>query len=183
MSLQGWAGNNELIRVYLYDAAHEPTHHGYAAQRRRFDELASTNSLRLRLGQLIERAPGTDRARFEQKGVDTLLVLDLVRMAQQEAYDVSVVCAGDRDVAEAVRVVGDDYSRRVWLWTPDPGSVAKELIHAADSVVVMGEPQMKLIFEIINSTADDAQPVLMSPQQTMVAKRDRNVLGSALPSG
>jgi uncharacterized LabA/DUF88 family protein len=150
--LQQWAGNNELIRVYVYDAEHEPTHPDYPAQRQRFDELASTSGVRLRLGQLVRRAPGSQKARFEQKGVDTLLVLDLVKMAQQGAYDIAVVCTGDRDLAEAVRVVGDDYSRRVWLWTPDQASVAKELVHAADNLAIMEPNELGLIFKSAGAT-------------------------------
>lgn len=36
-----------------------------------------------------------------------------------------MLTTGDRDFAEAVRAVCDDYSRRVWLFTPDSWSEAK----------------------------------------------------------
>ena len=125
-------GRQELIRVYIYDGEFEASHPRRAAQRARFDHLAASSSVRLRLGEVVERAKGTNQARLQQKGVDTLLVLDLLRMAQQGAYDTAFLVAGDRDFSEAVRVVADDYSRRVVLWTPDPGSVAKPLLHACD---------------------------------------------------
>ena len=49
---------------------------------------------------------------MEQKGVDSLMVLDLVRLAQLRAFDTALVVAGDRDLAEALRVVADDHARR-----------------------------------------------------------------------
>lgn len=125
-------GGIAVRRSYVYDAEHNPTHPDYKAQREDFDRLAEQPNIRLRLGYLVERKPGTPKARLEQKGVDTLLVLDLVRLAQQQAYDTAVLFAGDRDFVEAVRVVADDYSRRVILATPESAPVAKELRHVVD---------------------------------------------------
>lgn len=132
--LQEAPGSNELIRTYVYDAEHEATHPQHREQRERFDRLAAVGGITLRLGHLTERSHPKKGPRYEQKGVDTLLVLDLLRMAQREAYDIAVLCTGDRDFAEVVRAVCDDYGRRVWLFTPDRSSVAKELLHGVDRV-------------------------------------------------
>ncbi|MGH8906868.1 MAG: NYN domain-containing protein [Egibacteraceae bacterium] len=43
----------------------------------------------------------------QQKGVDTLVTLDLVRLAQRNAYDTAILIAGDRDLAEAIRTAQD----------------------------------------------------------------------------
>lgn len=121
-----------LLRAYVYDAEHVPAHPGYNEQRAAFDFLASQSRIRLRLGQLVERSGGSRQPTLQQKGVDTLLVLDLVRMAQQRAFDVALLVAGDRDLAEAVRVVADDYGRQVVLYGVAGAAPAKALIHASD---------------------------------------------------
>lgn len=126
-----------MLRTYVYDAALPPEADGYADQRSYFDRLAGHHGIRLRLGHLTERQAGSRRARFEQKGVDTLMVLDILRMAQQGAFDIAIVVAGDRDLAEALRVVADDFARRVILYEV-PGSEAhKELRHIADDFGVL----------------------------------------------
>ena len=44
---------------------------------------------------------------YEQKGVDTLLVLDMVRLAQHGTYDYAILVAGDRDLEQAIRTAQD----------------------------------------------------------------------------
>jgi uncharacterized LabA/DUF88 family protein len=70
---------------------------------------------------------------WQQKGVDTLIVLDLVRLAQQGAYTTGVLIAGDRDLAEAVRVA-QAMGRRVVVAHPQGDGIATELRHLADQV-------------------------------------------------
>ena len=123
---------SKLLRVYVYDAAFAAEDDEYSEQRKYFDRLASSAGVRLRLGHLVTRDGGRNRGRVEQKGVDTLLVLDLVRMAQQGAFDTALVIAGDRDLAEALRVIADDHSRRVVLFTVEGSDPHKELVHVTD---------------------------------------------------
>lgn len=70
----------------------------------------------------------------QQKGVDTLIALDLVRLAGRAAFDTAVLVAGDRDLAEAVRAT-QDFGRRVVVATPARRSVARELAQLADDVI------------------------------------------------
>jgi uncharacterized LabA/DUF88 family protein len=121
-----------VLRTYVYDGALPPEDKGYAEQRSHFDDLAAQPGIRLRLGHQTERQGGTGRAYYEQKGVDTLLVLDLVRMAQKGAFDVAMIVAGDRDLAEALRVIADDYSRRVIVYGVPGSEPHKELLQVAD---------------------------------------------------
>jgi hypothetical protein len=67
-----------FLRAYWYDGAVHPGHP-------RFEEYFEFRPLQ------------------SQKGVDTLLVLDLVRLAQNGACHTALLFTGDRDIAEAVR--------------------------------------------------------------------------------
>ena len=73
-----------------------------------------------------------------QKGVDTLIALDMVRLAGRSAFSVAVLVAGDRDLAEVVRTV-QDFGIRVIIATPNRKSVAAELAQLADSVICISE--------------------------------------------
>lgn len=70
----------------------------------------------------------------KQKGVDTLLVMDLVMLAQQGEIDTAVLIAGDGDFTEAVRVARD-LGTQVSLATPNRNSVAYELLKLADNII------------------------------------------------
>lgn len=77
------------------------------------------------------------RARFQflperqQKGVDARIVLDLVRLGQDGVYDAAVLMTGDRDIAEAIKVV-QDQGRRVILASPKDAGTASEIRQLVD---------------------------------------------------
>jgi uncharacterized LabA/DUF88 family protein len=146
-----------LLRVYWYDGAFDPSHPKYLRQRAFHTAVAQTPGVRLRLGHLqaqsetwrpavraaaakaglsperFDRDVGV-RPVYEQKGVDTLLVLDLVILAQVNAYETAILVTGDRDIAEAVRRA-QDLGRRLVLVCPTKAGVAAELRQLADRVV------------------------------------------------
>lgn len=70
----------------------------------------------------------------EQKGVDTLIALDMVRLASRAVCSTIVLISGDRDLAEAVRTA-QDFGIRVLVATPRRESVAKEVAQLADDIV------------------------------------------------
>ena len=146
-----------FLRAYWYEGAFDERDPRYSSQRTFLDAVAMTPGIQLRLGHVQERptpwhhavkqaakAAGADLAKFErqfrfrpeleQKGVDTLIVLDLVRLAQRRVSAVAVVIAGDRDLAEAVRVAQDE-GCRVMLAHPIKAGVATELRQLADRVI------------------------------------------------
>jgi uncharacterized LabA/DUF88 family protein len=154
-----WDNRSSLLRVYWYDAIVEPGDASYKAMRMAFDVIEATPGLRLRLGHLSVQQPawqaalkralrecGVDKEEFakhfelrperRQKGVDTLLTLDLVSLAQRGGYDRAILIAGDRDFAEPVRLAQDE-GRRVYLWTPREDGLASELRALADEVRVI----------------------------------------------
>ena len=70
----------------------------------------------------------------EQKGVDTLMALDMVRLAQRGAFSTAILVSGDRDLAEAVRTAQDE-GISVVLATPENRprtAAASELRQVAD---------------------------------------------------
>lgn len=91
-----------FLRGYVYDGRFEPDHARADAQAEQLEDLAETAQIRVRLGMLRDRPK---RGGVEQKGVDTLLVLDMLQMAQQNAYDIAVLVTGDADFAEAADTV------------------------------------------------------------------------------
>ena len=70
----------------------------------------------------------------QQKGVDTLITLDMVRLASRSVLGTAIMIAGDRDLAEVVRTV-QDYGVRVVIATPNQATVAAEVVQPADSVL------------------------------------------------
>ena len=84
----------------------------------------------------------TFRPERQQKGVDTLIALDLVRLAGRAAFDTAVLLAGDRDLAEAVRAT-QDFGRRVVVATPARRCVARELAQLADEIVDLDEADVR----------------------------------------
>ena len=71
-----------------------------------------------------------------QKGVDTLIALDMVRLAGHSAYSTALLIAGDRDLAEVVRAV-QDFGAKALIATPNRASVAKELAQLADELITI----------------------------------------------
>jgi uncharacterized LabA/DUF88 family protein len=151
--------DDELLRAYWYDAEFEPSHPKYAAQRRFFDVLDSVPGLEVRLGYLAERQPSWHYALRQalkrhnvdlesfgkvfdlkpdlvQKGVDTLITMDLMNHSRSDNYDWALLIAGDRDLLDPVRAVQNN-GRRVVLATPNGGSVAPLLRRRADQFVTI----------------------------------------------
>ena len=71
-----------------------------------------------------------------QKGVDTLITLDMVRLAGRSVFTNAVLIAGDRDLAEVVRTT-QDFGVRTVVATPDPSFVAQELAQLADELITI----------------------------------------------
>jgi uncharacterized LabA/DUF88 family protein len=161
----GW----DFLRAYWYDGAFDPRHERHQAQRRYFDGIATVPGIQLRLGHLQETTPkwqypvqaalkkcGVDLAEFEkhfqfrpqlgQKGVDTRITLDLVALAQRHAYDVGVLIAGDRDLAEPVRVA-QEQGRRIIVAIPGGAGIAMELRQIADRVIMLDAAELGPMFE------------------------------------
>lgn len=164
-------GNPKFLRAYWYDGAYDPRHQTFKAQRGYFDRIARVPGIQLRLGHLqVKKNPkwqyavksalkkmGVDQAQFEehfefppeleQKGVDTRITLDIVRLAQRRVYDAAILVAGDRDLAEPVRVAQDE-GCRVVLAAPKGASMAEELKQIADEVKRIKKADLERLFQV-----------------------------------
>ena len=89
---------------------------------------------------------------IQQKGVDTLLTLDLVRLAGRSVCDTAVLIAGDRDLAEAVRTA-QDFGLRVLIATPNRDSIARELAQLADDLIDISHDKIKEMLPSRNTPA------------------------------
>ena len=80
----------------------------------------------------------------QQKGVDTLIALDLVRLAGRGVIDTAVLVSGDRDFAEAIRAA-QDFGIEVLVATPRLSSVAREVATVADGILEMTQKDLERI--------------------------------------
>ena len=83
----------------------------------------------------------TFKPEIHQKGVDTLITLDMVRLASLPAFEAAVVIAGDGDLVEVIRTV-QDHGVRVLIVTPNPGSVARKVAQFADDVIELPKEEI-----------------------------------------
>ncbi len=88
----------------------------------------------------------TFRPERQQKGVDTLVALDMVRLAGRSICSTMVLIAGDRDFAEVVRAV-QDFGVRVFIGTPNRSSVAREVAQLADGIIDIQDEQMRMMLQ------------------------------------
>lgn len=83
----------------------------------------------------------------EQKGVDALLTLDLVHLAEKGAFEWAVLVAGDRDFDEVVWTAQDE-GRRILVAVPTLKDLAPQLRRGADEVLVIEPAVLKTFFGI-----------------------------------
>ncbi len=80
----------ELLRIYWYDGA--PSSGPSVGQAR----MGKLDDVKLRLGQLNSEG--------QQKGVDSLIVTDLMELARNKAISDAVVVTGDEDIRVGVQI-------------------------------------------------------------------------------
>lgn len=120
------------LRVYWYDGIHAPDHPAYPSQKNFFEAIGRAHGVQLRLGHLLDdpSTPGLMR----QKGVDTLLTLDLVRLAGRADCATAVLVISDRDFVEAIRAA-QDFGVRVLIASTNEHRIASELRQVVDGVI------------------------------------------------
>ncbi len=128
-------GGLPLLRVYWYDGM------GYKGQSAEQALLASTENFKVRLG--IVNSQG------QQKGVDSLIVTDLIDLARHRAMTDAVLMSGDEDIRIGVQVA-QGYGIRAHLVgiTPSRGSQSRLLLQEADSTFEMDKATVEKFLSI-----------------------------------
>ena len=115
------ASTCSLLRIYWYDGA-------VAGMRLTADQalLASLDDVKVRLGFINSAG--------QQKGVDLLIVTDLIELARQKAVCDAILLSGDEDVRVGVQIA-QNYGVRIHLLgiAPTRGSQSLPLMHEADT--------------------------------------------------
>lgn len=116
------APNASLLRIYWYDGIHG----GRMSPEQ--DLLAHSDNVKVRLGIINSQG--------QQKGVDSLIVTDLVELARNNAITNAVLLSGDEDVRIGVQIA-QAFGVRVHLIgiTPSRGSQSGLLIQEADTTL------------------------------------------------
>ncbi|MEZ5839252.1 MAG: NYN domain-containing protein [Hyphomicrobiales bacterium] len=119
----GKAPGHGLLRVYWYDGAiggGRPTADQAA--------LAELDDVKLRLGFVNSSG--------QQKGVDSLIVTDLIELARLKSISDALLLSGDEDVRVGVQIA-QNYGVRVHLLgiRPARGSQSQQLLHEADTTI------------------------------------------------
>lgn len=116
-----FGGNSTgLLRIYWYDGAlgFRPTLEQ--------EQLAHLDNVKLRLGFINSAG--------QQKGVDSLIVTDLIELARLGAICDAILLSGDEDVRVGVQIA-QNYGVRIHLLgiAPSRGSQSKALLQEADT--------------------------------------------------
>jgi uncharacterized LabA/DUF88 family protein len=110
------AQDAQILRTYYYNCMpfqdDPPTEHQKEMYSRRdsfIARLQRLNRYEIKLGKLVKRACETCHTiRFEQKRLDVLMAVDLVRLSATHQIDQAILVTGDSDFVPAVTVAKMD---------------------------------------------------------------------------
>lgn len=107
-----------LLRIYWYD--------GIVSGRLSIDQsaLANTDDIKLRLGQINSAG--------QQKGVDSLIVTDLIELARNRAISDALLVSGDEDVRIGVQIA-QSFGVRVHLLGIEAGKNSQSTLLVQES--------------------------------------------------
>jgi uncharacterized LabA/DUF88 family protein len=122
-----------LLRIYWYDGASSGPNAAHVA-------LAYRPNVKLRLGHVDEQG---------QKGVDSLLVNDLVTLARNRALAEALLWTGDDDIRDGVEQA-QELGVRVHLLGIEPAreNQAAALVQAADSARELSATEVKTFLSL-----------------------------------
>ena len=135
-----------LLRIYWYDGLIRG-----GSQTAEHVALGRMPNMKLRLGLVNSRG--------EQKGVDALIVTDLIDLARNRAISDAVILSGDEDIRIGVQIA-QTFGVRVRLAGIKPalGSQSPDLVAEADSHVELGADELKLLLSIAELAPAAAEP-------------------------
>ena len=117
-------GRGTWLRTYWYDGAERGTPHPI------HEEIGRLARIKLRLGRLEAG---------QQKGVDSLIVRDLVILAERRAIGTAFLLGGDEDLREGVREAQDRGVEVVLLGIEPPtgSNLSETLVMEADQLLLV----------------------------------------------
>ncbi len=140
-----------LVRTYYYNCPLPADFDEQArkSQQKFFSALQRTAYLEVRLGKLVKRevvcqACNNRHVRYQEKGVDMRIGVDMLSAASKNLYDVAILVTGDGDLVEAVKAV-KDLGKHVELATFPVGR-SDELVTASDVVTELSVKEMSPLF-------------------------------------
>lgn len=170
----------DLLRCYFYYCppwvSAEPTED----EKRRLEthntfvkDFEELNRWSIRLGKLEKRWDG-QKEYFEQKRVDVLLSIDMVRHAAAGHIQHAILLAGDSDFIPAVEAAKES-GVTLTLWCGRENTVHKDLIRAADEVHTFNWRDFPQIKGPVNAEpkAEPIKPASSKTQSPKPAPRPR----------
>lgn len=145
---------SELLRIYWHDGVGR---RGTLSIEQR--KLAEADNLKLRLGHINDFG--------QQKGVDSLIVTDLIELSRNGSIGDALLLSGDEDVRIGVEVA-QNYGVRVHLIGIDTGkgSQAQTLRMAADTLNEWGATEVKKFLTHTISMKDTVSKTLNLNEKT-----------------
>lgn len=156
-----------LLRIYWYDA---PLHRGMSAQQ---SSLAVLDRVKLRLGVL--------NGQGEQKGVDSLIVTDLIELARNRSITDALLVSGDEDVRIGAQIA-QNYGVSIHLLGIHParGSQSPLLRQEADTTT---EWDGAMVGTFLSTIAAPAAATVTVPAQAPPASSGEGVDEAAVIKG
>lgn len=123
--------NSRLLRIYWYDGIRP-----YSGPSTEQMALGQRHNVKLRLGMLNSQG--------QQKGVDSLIVTDLIDLARNKALSDALILAGDEDLRVGVQVA-QSFGVRVHLLgvSPTRGNVSPHLMQEIDSLAELTDSHVR----------------------------------------
>ena len=128
------------MRIYWYD--------GTSSGRLSLDQerLANADNIKLRLGQINSEG--------QQKGVDSLIVTDLIELARNRAISDALLLAGDEDLRIGVQIA-QSYGVRIHLLgiEGNRNSQSRQLYQEADTTTQLKKSEIEQFLSIKKANA------------------------------
>ncbi len=157
------SGGAQLLRIYWYDGLM------YGRRSSEQEILAKSDDVKLRLGTVTAG---------RQKGVDSLIVTDLIELARNHAISDAVLLSGDEDLRIGVQIA-QNFGVRVHLIgiAPSRGNQSNLLREEADTVTEWGKEEVAEILTAMPGVTED--PLALTSQDG-VGERDDTVFDDAV---
>lgn len=159
----GWGNRRHIIiRTYFYDGIGSPSESEYPTQKKFHDSINENfSNYEVRQGRVVRSGNGDLR----QKGVDTLLAIDMIDKANSNQYEIAIVVAGDLDHLEAIKTTKNKGKKVYGFFNKESSS--KELTLEFDRRYILEEfgPEFILNWNNLNPMSSTVQGGIFSSEE------------------